>query len=274
MRRSIHGVRLCMVPLSRAIVLVAFALGSAGTQADPWLAPGNLTLRHDLELLADAGIIRTPMTSWPISWPDVARDVNAQTVAPERSADIEQALARVRRAARAAASAGFSGLAFTAAAAAEPIRLRSFADTPREEGEFGVGASWLGERWAAAVRLTAVANPADDRRLRADGSYIGVSLANFMISFGATERWWGPGWDSSLILSTNARPIPGFTIERNYSDASTWPVLRWFGPWRASIAVGQTEGSDVAVADTRVLAARVAFKPRPWLELGLSRTAQ
>ena len=26
-----------------------------------------------------------------------------------------------------------------------------------------------------------------------------------------TDRWWGPGWDGSLILSNNARPIPAIT---------------------------------------------------------------
>jgi hypothetical protein len=38
--------------------------------------------------------------------------------------------------------------------------------------------------------------------------------------------------------------------------------------------MGQAEGSRVAVPDSRLFAARFSFKPRPWLELGLSRTAQ
>jgi hypothetical protein len=231
-------------------------------------------MRHDLQLLADAGIIRTPITTWPISWPDVARDVNAETLSSGWPDDVEQALNRVRRAARDAAAMGFSGIGIAASAAAEPLQLRSFSDTPREEGQVAAGASWLGERWAAAVKLTAALNPQDDREFRIDGSYVGFSVANFMISAGVVERWWGPGWDGSLILSNNARPMPGITIERNYSDASKWPVFKWFGPWRASIAVSQAEGSDVAVPDTRFLAARAAFKPKPWLEVGLSRTAQ
>ena len=81
------------------------------------------------------------------------------------------------------------------------------------------------------------------RPRRLDGSYVGVSFGNFMLSVGAMDRWWGPGWDGSLILSSNARPIPSLTVERNYTDASRWPVLRWFGPWRASLALGQAEGA-------------------------------
>ena len=44
-------------------------------RADPWLAPGNEGLRADVQLLADAGILRGPVTTWPMSWPDIARDV-------------------------------------------------------------------------------------------------------------------------------------------------------------------------------------------------------
>ena len=88
------------------------------------------------------------------------------------------------------------------------------------------------------------------------------------------ERWWGPGWDGSLILSTNARPIPSITLERNYTDPFKTKWLSWIGPWRASIAMGEAESDDVPVPNVRFFAARVNFKPRPWLEFGLTRTAQ
>jgi hypothetical protein len=68
--------------------------------------------------------------------------------------------------------------------------------------------------------------------------------------------------------------MPGFTIERNYTDPFKSRWLSWIGPWRASIAVAESDRSDVAVPDVRFLAARVNFKPRPWLEFGLTRTAQ
>jgi hypothetical protein len=254
--------------------LLAVLFGSLPVAAEPWLGPGNLQVRHDLQVLADAGIVRTPITAWPVSWPDVARDVQAASVSGAREPLVEAALARIGRLARQAAVPGFSGLGYAAGGITENRGLRDFADIPRENGELAFGGQWLGERVAGAVRVTAVAEPRDGQRFRLDGSYVGVNLGNFMISFGAMPRWWGPGWDGSLILSDNARPMPGITVERNYSDASPWPVLRWFGPWRASLAVAQAEGSDVAVADVRFLAARLTFKPRPWLEFGLSRTAQ
>ena len=96
-----------------------------------------------------------------------------------------------------------------------------------------------------------------------------------MISAGFMERWWGPGWDGSLILSTNARPIPSLTLERNYTDPFKTKWLSWIGPWRASIAMGEAEVARRRRSQrASFFAARVNFKPRPWLEFGLTRTAQ
>jgi hypothetical protein len=247
---------------------------SAAACADPWLPPGDEALRHDIQLLADSGLLRGPVTTWPISWPDIARDVAGETPSGKRDEAVEAALLRVQRRARGAAFPGFTGGGLRVAGAHEPTPLRGFADWPREEGEVGLRAGWLGSHVAWNLQATAVADADDRRTVRADGSYIGVNIGNFMVSAGLMERWWGPGWEGSLILSTNARPIPTFTVERNYTDPFRLPVLRWLGPWRASIALGQAEGHDVAVPDVRFLAARVNFKPRPWLELGLTRTAQ
>ena len=52
-----------------ALVLLAVQAAAA----DPWLAPGDARLRHDLQLLSDSGIVRAPLTAWPVSWAEVAR---------------------------------------------------------------------------------------------------------------------------------------------------------------------------------------------------------
>ncbi|MBV6417024.1 MAG: hypothetical protein CMLOHMNK_01657 [Steroidobacteraceae bacterium] len=249
-------------------------LGASGAYAAPWLAPGDLTMRHDIELLADAGILRGPITTWPISWPDIARDVNAARLPDQVSPALRQALQRVQSSARREARAGFSGIGYRASGARDPDPLRTFSDTPREEGELELGASWMGNRLAANLQVTAVTDASDDQSARLDGTYVGLNVGNFMISAGWMERWWGPGWEGSLILGTAARPIPSLRIERNYTDAFETRWLHWIGPWRASLELGELEGSDVPVPDVRFLAARVNFRPRPWLEFGLSRTAQ
>ncbi|MGD9597539.1 MAG: capsule assembly Wzi family protein [Steroidobacteraceae bacterium] len=265
-----------MVKIDRACLAAVVLLLSMepGARAAPWLAPGDLTMRHDIELLADAGILRGPVTTWPISWPDIARGVNAARLPDVASPALTQALLRVQSAARRAARSGFEGAGLRIAGARDPDPLRTFSDTPREEGELELAAAWMGNRFAANLQVTGVTNASDDQGARFDGSYVGVNVGNFMISAGWMERWWGPGWEGSLILGTAARPIPSVRVERNYTDAFETRWLSWIGPWRASLELGQMEGSDVPVPDVRFLAARVNFKPRPWLELGLSRTAQ
>jgi len=242
-------------------------------KADPWLNPGNAALRSDIVLLADEGVLRGPVTTWPMSWPDIARDV---LVSDDRALDAAtaDALLRVQRLARAASAQGFAGLGARLSGAYESSELRGFDDAPREEGELAIRGSWLGEHMALNLQGAYVVNPDDGQEFRADGSYLGMNFGNFMLSAGFLERWWGPGWDNSLILSTNARPIPSVTLERNYTDPFSSKWLSWIGPWRASIAMGRAESSGVPVADVRFFAARLNFKPRPWLEFGLSRTAQ
>jgi hypothetical protein len=246
---------------------------TAQARAEAWLAPGDEGLRSDIQLLADAGILRGPTTTWPISWPDIARDVLAANLDGMTDATAH-ALMRVQRLARSASYQGFSGLGIRARGANQPDTFRHFADTPREEAELALRASWLGDHLALNLQGAYVADPDDGKEFRPDGSYLGVNVGNFMFSAGFMERWWGPGWDGSLILSTNARPIPSLTIERNYTDPFRTKWLSWLGPWRASIAIGEAESLGVPIPEVRFLAARVNFKPRPWLEFGLTRTAQ
>jgi hypothetical protein len=252
---------------------VCAALAADVASAAPWIAPGDEGLRSDIQLLADAGILRGPVTTWPLSWPDVARDALAADARDLDQAQSE-ALMRVQRVARRAADRGFSGFGVRASGANEPVQLRSFAASPREEGEVELRASWLTSYLSLNLQGTYAVDPDDGKDFRPDGSYLGFNIGNFMVSAGYMERWWGPGWDGGLILSTNARPIPSVTVERNYTDPFKSRWLSWIGPWRASVALGEAESHDVPVPNVRFLAARVNFKPRPWLEFGLTRTAQ
>lgn len=245
-----------------------------GALANPWLAPGDLGVRHDVQLLADAGVIRAPATTWPMSWPDIARSVLNTAPTELHGPAVQDALIRMQRAARREVSQGLARLELDVAGVHEPTPLRTFSDTPREEGELGVSARWFGGRFAANLEAALVGDPQDGQQVRLDGSYGSVVLANLAVSAGVIDRWWGPGWDGSLILSTNARPIPGISIERNYADAFRWRVLRWLGSWNGSVVFGQGEGRDVSVRDTRFFAARVNFRPSLWFEFGVSRSAQ
>jgi hypothetical protein len=252
----------------------ALLLAGLSAQADPWITPGDARLRHDIELLADAGIIRAPVTAWPMSWGEVARDVSGARLDADAPGWMQAALERVQGSARRAQRTGSLEWNARIAASEAPMALRRFGDTPRESGEVSAGAQFTGRRFAYRLQATAVVDPDDDKEFRADGSYVAAVLGNWMLHAGNIDRWWGPGWEGSLILGTNARPLPSITFERNYSDPSQHPALAWIGRWRFVTTMGQFEGSRDDAPDARFFGARFTVKPLQQLEIGISRSAQ
>lgn len=260
--------------LIRAVVmLVVFSLASSVAVAGPWIAPGNLALRHDIQMLADAGVITAPVTSWPLSWGDILNDIVAFDRTDELSDAQAAALIRVRRSGQHNTRVREVRYSLDAKYDAQPSRLRGFEDRAREDTDVVAGVSWLGTAVAAEIQVGAVSSPDDDQDVRLDGSYLGVAVGNYMISAGLMERWWGPGYDGSIILGNNQRPIPAFSIERNDTAPFRSKWLSWIGPWDASFVWGQLE-NDRSVPNARFLGLRINFRPIQTLEIGLSRTAQ
>ena len=240
--------------------------------AEPWLPPGDLALRSDIQILADAGVIKAPVMVWPLRWADISRDVLASSDADYADSVIGLSLARVTRRVRREMRTSGIQPHFRASASEKPRSIRTFEDTPRETGELEVGAQWQGDRIAYRLQVTGAVDPQDDKSVRADGSYVTAVWGNTLFSVSAMDRWWGPGWEGSLILSNNARPVPMISIERNYSDPFNTKWLSWIGPWSAQIFFGQLE-SDRAVPDTQLFGLRLDFRPIPSLQIALSRTA-
>jgi hypothetical protein len=72
-----------------------------------------------------------------------------------------------------------------------------------------------------------------------------------------------------MILSNNARPIPGFTLERNRTKPFSNKWLRWMGPWDLALLWGFLD-DDREIPNARVLALRLNFRPLDSLEVGLT----
>jgi hypothetical protein len=253
-------------------LVAALCLPSAFANAEPWVAPGDSVLRSDLQTLADAGVLKTPVTTWPLAWGDIKAAVDA-----DQRADLDEAtsaaLVRVRYRARIETLTSSLALHTRLALSENPQRIRTFEDTPRDDGEAALGLTWTGNRFAVHLTGTAVSNPLDGDSFRLDGSYLGVALGNWMLSTGYQERWWGPGWDGSLILSTNARPAPHIALNRNSATPFEPRWLQWIGPWSLTTFMGKLDDERV-VEDALSFGMRFSAKPLPQLEIGISRTAQ
>lgn len=252
---------------------VLMLLGVGAARGGPMLAPGDMALRHDIQRLADAGVLTSPVGSWPLAWGPLLDDLRRVDNAGELSREVQDSLARVR--AKADWDARVDQVKFRARAAvsANAARIRGFQDTPREEAEASAGLSWTGDRFSVDINATGVSSASDGENFRLDGSQIAVALGNFTLAASTLDRWWGPGWDGSLILSNNARPIPAVTLERNFTQPFKSPWLGWLGPWDLSLLWGFLE-QERAVPNTQFLGFRFNFRPLQSLEIGISRTAQ
>lgn len=240
--------------------------------AGPMLAPGDVRIRSDLELLNDTGMIDVPLTAWPLS----AADIRAALADIERSELTTGQLGAVDRvkASLERLSAGAPGrISVRLAGAVEPRIVRGFEYTPRADGEAEAVLMWSGARFFGRLAATAAANTLDGDDFRPDGTYGGVALGNWLLTAGWQDRWWGPGRDGSLMLSTNARPAPGVMLQRAASTPFETRWLSWLGPWTLTTFMSLLD-DERAVDEALLFGLRASFRPFHGLEIGLSRSAQ
>jgi len=237
------------------LLLGALTSGVAGADALPFLPAGDARLRHLVELAADEGDIPLA-TTWPIPTFDLREKDRASVhslTKPGTNADAGWFLA----------------------AAARPDDIRTFDDTPREKFEAGLAAGWAaGDYSGGVIKMSVAIHPRDGMHYRFDDSYAAWRFGNWWVSAGAQQRWWGPGWDGSLILSNNARPMPSVSLDRASSAAFNSKWLSWIGPWRLTTFMGRAEYQDPEFPRPMLWGARATARPLHDVEIGLSRTAQ
>lgn len=260
------------LPGNLLIFVVAF--GSVASLAAPAAQPGDIGLRHDIQLLADYGAVSGPVTTWPISWDALLADLELidanDVVLPNKVIPtFERTLARARR----ETAKGQHGFNARISVAEKPAQIRGFSDTPRGRGEVQAGYSWLSDRFTVDLNASYISQPADGEEARVDGSQIAVDMGNWSVAASALDRWWGPGWDGSIILGNNSRPIPSLTIGRNLTKPFETQWLSWIGPWDFEVMFGQLE-EERAIPNARFFGMRFNFRPVDSLEIGISRTAQ
>ena len=253
-----------------ALVALAALAAPGPARADPFIAPGRTELRADLQTLADAGIITAPVTAWPLNWQSIVGGIDDADPAVLSPA-VQAALDRVRTELRLDAQTHRLLPHVRLGGTTEPPALFSFSATPRETGELEGGASYTGDRLSFNLRATRAIDSYDD--WRPDGSYAGFAIRNWAVVGGYPERWWGPGIQGSLILSTNARPVPQIGVERISASAFEPGWLRWLGPWTVSSFIGELDDPRV-VEDAKLFGFRMTARPLPQLEVAFSRTAQ
>ena len=68
-----------MINRFSAVILVSL-LYPINVVAEPWLDPSNALLRSDIERLSSAGIINTPINTWPLMWANILDHIDSADV--------------------------------------------------------------------------------------------------------------------------------------------------------------------------------------------------
>lgn len=243
------------------------------SSANPWLDTGDMRLRHQLQMLSDADVLDAPLTTWPL----MTRDIHERLKQPVEGQTLSSVLQDVlddinQRLKKEDYGAGFK---IRANGHSKELLIRDFSGEGREKTSLSYDGQWSNP--VIDVRLKAtVADESDhpnDKTLRLDESYIASSLDNWKVTVGKQSRWWGPGWDGSLILSNNARPIPSISVENISSEMFDNKYLRWMGSNKLHMFIGQLE-SDRGIPGAKLIGTRLTLRPFSSLELGLHRTIQ
>ena len=214
---------------------------------EPYLSPNDPFIRHEIRLLGDKGELTGLQNTWPL---DLGGLYGMRS---EQPANLPHHLLDDRISDE--SESGWSPLHTTLGLSDDRVTARGFGPEPRSSFTTNASVSWMNDRFAAKLSLNAFYGMETDWKGRKDegfaldGSYIAARLGNWSASFGQVERWWGPGWDGSLILSTNARPIPAISIDRRVPEPFETKWLSWIGPWSFHSFIGQMEDERDASID-------------------------
>ena len=285
--------------LSAAVLILLMFSSSAF--ASPWTSAEDAQLRSDIEILANAGVIDGIVTQWPLPWHGLLQRLKANSALANQPGYVRAAASRVLARGQAETSQNELQASVAMDATNDPSFVRGFDATGREklQATFSIEKMLspsttlhlnIGVQSSSTFKPLPEPNivPAfdpttgysldyflDDRpdhqTLMFDGSYLAQKIGGGILYAGYLPHWWGPGWISALMESTNARPFPQVGIVRNSTTAFSWPILKWLGPWQAEFLVGVLDGPGVT-QNILTDSLRVAFNPINGLELGFSRT--
>ncbi|OHY79852.1 capsule assembly Wzi family protein [Marinobacter sp. AC-23] len=158
------------------------ALSAQTVHASPWFEPSDSYARFKLQQSADREDLDATVTTWPLARSNAKSDWATNPIGGTAS--------------------------FFINGSTDPRFVRGFDGGVREAGQVGVNLEYIGDAVAIGLSPSYAIDPTDDEAVRFDGSYLAATQYNWTVGAGFIDRWWGPGWQSSMILSSNARPVP------------------------------------------------------------------
>ena len=256
-----------------AFVLMLWACGTLPSASSPWAEVGDNQLRADMDLLQAAGLVDDASLQWPLPWRSLLVNLSRADLSRQSGA-VRAAAQRVLVKAQAGTAQGFSGGLYLDATN-RPATVYGFDGMGRGEGQAQLSLSGASGIFAGRISLGGITRNfgSKSNKIMLDGTYLSARLGDVLVTSGYLDHWWGPGQISALQLSNNARPMPQIGFQRASTSASSWPILRWLGPWQFEFFLGKLDGPQIQT-DVYYNAAHFTFSPLDGLEIGLSKTEQ
>lgn len=219
------------------------------------------SILFDLQYLKHRGLIDGQYSTWPLSEAEVKKDLATATPVSEKDKSVLDRLNMMLGTGSPKSSLelteGFDG-----------IRIRN-RDIQNRNGANVIAKTEL--KTGPVFSRISGQYQTEDNAWTLDGSYQAIEAKNWILSWGAVDRFWGNGQNYSLLLSNNSRPLPSVSIQRREHLAPRNHFFSWMGPWDLNVFLAQLE-EDRAVENARLFGHRLTFRPLRNFEVGLSRT--
>lgn len=184
----------------------------APAHATPWLDAEELHVRHSLQVLADAGLLQAPVTTFPVMWRPLIADL--EQIDPARLTELQ----RVAYFKLMALLNYHKGGSYTG------VRLAGVTDTGAQpsfqrpmEGKASASLTHerIGSNVAGRLRVTyrdsgVSLNPrVDVDNLSWQGSYVAAMAGDWMIAADQMHTWWSPGSAQDGLHTVSTLPLRG-----------------------------------------------------------------
>lgn len=241
----------------------ALTIASTATVANVWVERADRPLLDRIELLANAGKLRTSTTSYPLSWRALARDLElldtARLTVTEREA-VMLLQARLQTAARDDANTQLKLVANSNDDDDFPRHQRS----THQRAELQAAHAYTSGDFAARVSVQARLDAVDDEDFGIDESYLAWRFDGLTLGIDTLSTHWGVASDHSLLLSDAARPIPKLRV--SYQSDRILGALSQFH-LQSFIGARSAFGDDY---NEPVWANRISFQSAGSLQWGLT----
>ena len=238
--------------------------------AEPYINTADLSLKASINHLANAGFINTPINTYPLMWVDIHTALKKIDLTQLNNSEkqsyfyVNDAFYKARR----------KNLTLTANTSTAAKRFTSFGDDFRNKNNITLSASSVSDYIAYKLSPTITSSSLEGDNIQFNDSYVALRLGNWNLSLGTQDRWWGPGWDSNIGLTNNARPMLSAAITRNVAIPFTVPFTNNYQvPWNVTTFMGKME-ADRHIPNTLLWGFRLSFIPIENLEVSIIRLAQ